>query len=81
MPTKPGQDRSHEPARTRLAHLGDRELEVARAIGQGKTNAEIAAALYLSIPTIKTHVSTILTELELTNRVQIALLIHNANQQ
>jgi DNA-binding NarL/FixJ family response regulator len=70
----------HE-ARTRparLARLGERELEVAREVGRGRTNAEIAADLNLSIPTIKTHVSSILTKLDLTNRVQIALLIHHS---
>ncbi|RKN05791.1 response regulator [Streptomyces radicis] len=65
-------------ARRRLAALGEREREVAVAIGQGKSNAEIAAALYMSVPTVKTHVSRILAKLELNNRVQIALLAHDA---
>ncbi|MHA6765276.1 response regulator [Streptacidiphilus sp. PAMC 29251] len=65
-------------ARTSLALLGDREREVAVAVGQGKTNAEIAAELYMGLPTVKAHVSHILTKLGLTNRVQIALTVHNA---
>jgi DNA-binding NarL/FixJ family response regulator len=65
-------------ARRRLAELGEREREVAVAVGQGKSNAEIAAALYLSVPTVKTHVSRILTKLGLNNRVQVALLVHDA---
>jgi DNA-binding NarL/FixJ family response regulator len=65
-------------ARAQLASLGDREREVARAVGEGRSNAEIAATLYMSVPTVKTHVSRILTKLELGNRVQIALLVHDA---
>jgi DNA-binding NarL/FixJ family response regulator len=65
-------------ARERLARLNDREREVALAVGQGRSNAEIAAGLYLSVPTVKTHVSSILTKLDLNNRVQIALLAHDA---
>jgi DNA-binding NarL/FixJ family response regulator len=60
---------------SRLALLSDRELEVARGIGRGMTNAEIAAELYMSVPTVKAHVSHILTKLELNNRVQIALAV------
>jgi DNA-binding NarL/FixJ family response regulator len=44
-------DRGGE-ARTRLAQLTDREAEVANAVGAGRTNAEIAAQLYLSVPTV-----------------------------
>jgi DNA-binding NarL/FixJ family response regulator len=73
-----GHDRRRAHARDRLALLNDREREVAVAVGQGRSNAEIAAALYLSVPTIKTHVSSILTKLDLNNRVQVALLVHDA---
>ena len=71
-------DRRRAGARDRLARLNDREREVAVAVGQGRSNAEIAAALYLSVPTVKTHVSSILAKLDLNNRVQIALLAHDA---
>lgn len=69
-----------QPARAReqLASLGERERAVALAVGQGKSNAEIAAELYMSVPTVKTHVSRILAKLALNNRVQIALLVHDA---
>jgi DNA-binding NarL/FixJ family response regulator len=46
-------------ARERLALLNDREREVAVAVGQGRSNAEIGAVLFLSVPTVKTHVSSI----------------------
>lgn len=61
-----------------LAALSDREREVAVAVGQGKANAEIAAELHMSVATVKAHVSHILQKLDLTNRVQIALLAHDA---
>ncbi|MFE9662533.1 response regulator [Streptomyces sp. NPDC005955] len=71
------QDRSRR-ARERLAALGEREREVAVAVGRGKSNADIAADLYMSVATVKTHVSRVLAKLELNNRVQIALLTHDA---
>ena len=61
-----------------LDRLTDREREVAVAIGQGKSNAEIAGELYMSVATVKAHVSRLLQKLELDNRVQIALLAHDA---
>jgi DNA-binding NarL/FixJ family response regulator len=65
-------------ARALLDRLTDREREVAVAVGQGKANAEIARELYMSVATVKAHVSRLLTKLELNNRVQIALLAHDA---
>jgi DNA-binding NarL/FixJ family response regulator len=61
-----------------LDGLSDREREVALEIGQGRSNAEIAAALYMSEATVKTHVSRLLTKLGVANRVQIAILVHDA---
>jgi DNA-binding NarL/FixJ family response regulator len=61
-----------------LDRLTEREREVAVAIGQGKSNAEIAGELYMSVATVKAHVSRLLQKLELNNRVQIALLAHDA---
>ncbi|WP_276314999.1 response regulator transcription factor [Streptomyces sp. WAC 06738] len=75
-----GPARAREDARRRLAALGEREREVAVAVGRGRSNAEIAAELYMSVPTVKTHVSRILTKLDLNNRVQIALLVHDARE-
>ncbi|OON81917.1 response regulator transcription factor [Streptomyces tsukubensis] len=67
-----------EQARERLAVLAEREREVAHAVGRGGSNAEIAAELYMSVATVKTHVSRILARLGLNNRVQIALLTYDA---
>ncbi|MGV9452963.1 response regulator transcription factor [Streptomyces sp. NPDC003635] len=65
-------------ARARVAALNDREREVAVAVGRGLSNAEIATALFMSVATVKTHVSRVLTKLDLNNRVQIALLAYDA---
>ncbi|WP_204300601.1 response regulator transcription factor [Actinoplanes campanulatus] len=65
-------------ARTRLAALTDREREVAVLVGHGRSNAEIATGLRMSVPTVKGHVSRLLSKLTLNNRVQIALLVHDA---
>ena len=66
-------------ARARLAELSDREREVALAVGRGLSNAQIGAELYLSVATVKAHVSRLMVKLELANRVQVALLVHDAD--
>jgi DNA-binding NarL/FixJ family response regulator len=58
--------------------LTEREREVAVAIGRGSSNAEIAEELFMSVATVKAHVTRLLTKLEVANRVQIALLAHDA---
>jgi DNA-binding NarL/FixJ family response regulator len=65
-------------ARARLARLSEREREVAMTVGQGRSNAEISGELFMSVPTVKQHISRILTKLDLNNRTQIALLTHDA---
>jgi len=67
-------------AEAQLDNLTDREREVAVAIGLGRSNAEISRELFMSIATVKAHVSRILEKLELNNRVQIALLAHDAGE-
>ncbi|MFI5956285.1 response regulator [Cryptosporangium sp. NPDC051539] len=52
--------------------LTDRELDVVRAVARGRTNREIAADLFISLSTVKGHVSGIQTKLDVRNRVQIA---------
>ncbi|WP_179811390.1 response regulator transcription factor [Nocardiopsis sinuspersici] len=69
---------SYQRARTALARLSPREHEVALAVARGHSNAEIAARLYMSVATVKAHVSSALTKLDLDNRTQIALLAHDA---
>jgi len=67
-----------DAAHRRLGLLNDRERQVAVEVARGRSNAEIAAALHIAVPTVKTHVSAILTRLDLTNRVQVAILVHDA---
>jgi DNA-binding NarL/FixJ family response regulator len=62
-----------------LAALSPRELEVARAVGRGLSNADISAELHLSVATVKAHVSRLLEKLGVENRVQVALLIRDAS--
>jgi DNA-binding NarL/FixJ family response regulator len=76
-PGDTGADR-RDRARTRLDQLSDREREVALAVGRGLSNAQIGAELFLSVATVKAHVSRLLTKLDVDNRVQIALLTHDA---
>lgn len=62
-----------------LATLTEREHEVAVAVGRGLSNAEIAAELHLSVPTVKAHVSRLFEKVGATNRVQIAICVHDAD--
>jgi DNA-binding NarL/FixJ family response regulator len=75
-----GGDDRRRHAREQLNRLTEREREVAVAIAQGKSNAEISRDLYMSVATAKAHVSRVLEKLEFNNRVQIALLAHDAGQ-
>jgi DNA-binding NarL/FixJ family response regulator len=75
-----GGERRRRHAREQLDLLAEREREVAVAIGHGKSNAEISRELYMSIATVKAHVSRLLEKLEFNNRVQIALLAHDAGE-
>ncbi len=79
----PGTDSSarRERARDRLGRLTDREREVADAVGRGLPNADIAAELFMSVATVKAYVSRVLTKLEVDNRVQVALLTHDARDE
>jgi DNA-binding NarL/FixJ family response regulator len=73
-----GPDDRAAAAERRLGALTGRERDVALAIGRGLSNAEIAAELYLSVPTVKAHVSRLFEKLGATNRVQIAICVHDA---
>jgi DNA-binding NarL/FixJ family response regulator len=71
-------DPAQVEAQQRLRSLTHKEREVMRALADGLANADIAERLFLSESTVKTHISRILTKLELTNRVQAAILAHRA---
>ncbi len=78
MDTVAGSGGARDRARAALARLTERERDVALELGRGASNAEIAARLYLSVPTVKAHVSSVLDKLGLENRTQVALLVQTA---
>jgi len=67
-----------EDAASATARLTDREREILVHVADGLSNAEIGTRLYLSGGTVKDHVSTILTKLKVTSRLQAALLAQRA---
>ena len=73
-----GRPAREEEARARLADLSPRELEVCIEVGRGRSNAEIGASLFMSEATVKAHVSRLLVKLGVANRVQVAILAHDA---
>jgi DNA-binding NarL/FixJ family response regulator len=74
-----GADPRKARARGLLERLSEGERAVAVRVGQGKTNSEIGRELSLSVATVKAYVSRLLTKLELNNRVQVALLVNDAD--
>jgi DNA-binding NarL/FixJ family response regulator len=69
---------SRDEARRRVGTLTEREAEVLAGLGEGLSNAQIAARLYLSEATIKGYVSRTLDKLGCANRTQAGLLAHDA---
>lgn len=55
-----------------VAPLSQREIEVVQAIARGHTNSEIAAELFISLSTVKSHLTSIQNKLGVRNRVEIA---------
>ncbi len=73
-----GKLRTNATAETDVcSDLTPREREVLRLIASGRANKEIAAQLGISERTVKTHISNIFSKLELTDRTQAALFVHN----
>ncbi len=60
--------------------LTDREEEVLLTVAQGRTNAEIADELYISLSTVKAHLSSLMTKLEARNRVELAMWAHETGR-
>lgn len=70
--------RSGPSAQSRVAELTEREREVAICLARGASNAEIGAELYMSVATVKAHISHIFAKLGASNRVQVAIAMHDA---
>lgn len=70
-----------KPGERAVDRLSAREREIAELIADGASNAEIAATLFVSLSTVKTHVARILGKLEVSNRVQIARVVYEARLQ
>ncbi|MBA4608644.1 response regulator transcription factor [Aeromicrobium sp. Marseille-Q0843] len=73
-------DHRRTDAERLVATLTERELDVARAVGHGRSNAEIAGELFMSLATVKAHISRIFAKLDATNRVQVAITMHDAGR-
>jgi DNA-binding NarL/FixJ family response regulator len=71
--------RETEPA-SPLDELTDREREVLELVAEGHSNKEVARHLYLSEKTIKHHMTNILSKLQVRNRVEAALIAHQAKR-
>lgn len=65
--------KQQDPAKEKFYQLTRREKDVLNEIANGKSNKEIAAALFISEKTVKTHVSNLLAKLEVADRTQAAL--------
>jgi DNA-binding NarL/FixJ family response regulator len=70
-PTKPAQP---------IDPLTEREEEILAAVARGRTNNEIAAELYITLSTVKSHVTSLMTKLGVRNRVEIAMWAYETNR-
>ncbi len=60
--------------------LTEREEEVLVTVARGRTNAEIADELHISLSTVKAHLSSLMTKLEARNRVELAMWAHETDR-
>ena len=64
----------------RSTPLTDREEEVLVTLARGRTNAEIATDLHISLSTVKTHIASLMAKLGARNRVEIAIWAHETGR-
>ena len=68
------------PLRQPVDPLTDREEQVLAAVARGRTNNEIAAELYITLSTVKTHIASLMAKLAARNRVEIAMWAYETNR-
>jgi DNA-binding NarL/FixJ family response regulator len=73
-------DRAPVVALQPVVPLTEREEEVLALVARGRTNAEIAAELFVSLSTVKTHVASVMTKLGARNRVEIAIWAYDTRR-
>jgi DNA-binding NarL/FixJ family response regulator len=67
------ESRARQPTAQPVEPLTDREEQVLATVARGRTNAEIASELHISLSTVKTHVASLMTKLGARNRVEIVM--------
>lgn len=78
---RPAEPAPPDHTRSAFDALSDRERAIARAVAAGRSNAEIAAELYLSAGTVKADISTMLGKLGVDNRIQLAVLSYRLDPE
>ncbi|HMR96694.1 MAG TPA: response regulator transcription factor [Microthrixaceae bacterium] len=73
-------DSTREPAAQPIAPLTEREEEVLVTVALGRTNAEIADALCISLSTVKTHLASLMNKLGARNRVELAMWAYETDR-
>ena len=73
-------DQAPETLTQPIDPLTEREEEVLGLVARGRTNAEIAAELFISLSTVKTHVASLMAKLDVRNRVEIAMWAHHTKR-
>jgi len=68
------------PPKQPIAALTDREEQVLATVARGRTNSEIAAELYITLSTVKTHITSLMAKLGARNRVEIAMWAYETNR-
>ncbi|MFI6784527.1 response regulator [Micromonospora sp. NPDC050276] len=69
------------PRRQPIEALTDREEQVLVAVARGRTNQEIADELYITLSTVKSHVTSLMTKLGVRNRVEVAMWAYETNRR